>query len=168
LKEVAVFEESSVQREKDPKKKLTTITKTSDAALKHNISKLTEQNHTVTERFQKMQQQMIDVLKEKTAFSEQLEQAKSEVLRLKAKLEEKGEKVEVNLEYTSKMADEKTAAQGKNAELQKEMEDLKKQLKEAQDQLTKKVNDTTPFQNMKKMIQKKNNSIKQLREALIK
>jgi len=162
LKEIAAFEELSVQKEKDPKKKLGTINKVSDAALKHNIEKLTEKNQTIQDRFGKMQQQTIELLKDKTKLGEQLEQAKSELVRLQSKLEEKGEKVEINLDYTKKQADEKVN------DTQKQLDQVKKELKEAQDQLAKKINETTQFQNMKKMIQKKNKDIKQLRDALIK
>jgi chromosome segregation ATPase len=84
---------------------------------------------------------------------------------LKSKLEEKGEKVEINLEYTTH---EKISAEKKVSEATAENETLKKQLKDTQDQLTKKVNETAPFLNMKKMLVKKNAEIKHIREQLVK
>ena len=98
-------------------------------------------------------------------MGERLEKAKAELSRLQAMLEEKGEKVEINLEYTTH---EKLSAEKKVSEAVAENESLKKQLKDSQDQLTKKVNETAPFLNMKKMLVKKNADIKHLREQLAK
>jgi hypothetical protein len=55
---MAQFEESCIQREKDPKKKLIPVLNPSDAALQHNINQLSEQNKNFKDRFTKKQTQV--------------------------------------------------------------------------------------------------------------
>lgn len=54
----------------------------------------------------------------------------------------------------------------KNYVIQSALEEKARLLKEAEAQLTKKVNETLPFLNMKKMLKKKNDQIKELRTKL--
>ncbi|PRP76906.1 leucine zipper transcription factor-like protein 1-like [Planoprotostelium fungivorum] len=75
LKEIATFEEASIQREKDPKKGLSHLSIASDGALRHNISKLSEQNKNYQEQFLKMQQQCIEINREKQQILADLERA---------------------------------------------------------------------------------------------
>lgn len=52
--------------------------------------------------------------------------------------------------------------------MQSALEEKTRLLKEAEAQLTKKVNETLPFIGMKKMLKKKNEQIKELRDKLSK
>jgi hypothetical protein len=184
LKEIASFEEASIQRERDPKKGLTPLSKPSDAALKHNISVLSEQNKNFKEQFLRMQQQCIEVLRDKTRLGEDLERAKAQLAKLGIELEKASEKPEVNstykptsysVEQKKKDLEELEKLQQQLAHLQVEKEaaksegdTLKHQLDAVNKELEKKLQQCAPFVNLKKMLVKKNNQIKQLREIVMK
>jgi hypothetical protein len=93
LKDIAKFEQSTIDHEKNKNVKLEALTKLSDAAAQHNIMKLNEQNKNFQEKFNKIQSQCVDILKEKTKIGEELEQARNQIAKMSKRLESLGEKV---------------------------------------------------------------------------
>ena len=145
LKEIAHFEEVSIQKERDPKKGLAHISKPSDTALKHNVAMLSEQNKNFKDQFMKIQQQCVEIMNEKNRIQEELERAKAELAKLGVKMEPA--KVWHNvtlltLQPAPKKVEEKQKEVTPGPSVQDnsaEMEALKKKLTETQAQLDQSV-----------------------------
>lgn len=139
LKEIKNFEDVSMSGNK--KLDALSAATTGDAALRHNIDQLKNRNSTLAERFKELQRQHIENAKEKTALQEEIEQLK------------------------------RSAGGVPEAEVDALREKLKaaeRKAQEAERDLLKKVQQTAPFRNLRGMLQKKNQQMKLLREALMK
>jgi len=182
IKEIASFEEQSIEKEKNPKLAMKPLSKPSDKALQHTVGVLSEQNKGFQEKFKILQQKAIEIANEKTKVGEDLEKSRQIIEQLKKQLEKLGEKPEVNVALVEKKAEAKADAKVETVQKQldavkidnsKEIETLKQDLQKAKDEqakakeeLDKKLNASAPFLNMRKMISKKNDQIKTLREGL--
>eukprot|EP00026_Physarum_polycephalum_P004472 Phypoly_transcript_04493.p2 GENE.Phypoly_transcript_04493~~Phypoly_transcript_04493.p2 ORF type:complete len:303 (-),score=70.76 Phypoly_transcript_04493:1057-1965(-) len=170
LKQVATFEESTQKAEGT--RKLAALPQYNDKALQHAVGAVSAEKEKVQERLQKLQIQCTTILKEKTTLGDRVQQLEQLL---------KSAKIDSTIGNTNSSATADTVAvpvepgipkekydslQRDVATLQSALEEKARLLKEADAQLTKKVNETLPFVNMKKMLKKKNEQIKEMRTKL--
>ncbi|KAH3763020.1 leucine zipper transcription [Pelomyxa schiedti] len=171
LREMEQFEEAFSTGEKRLKPLSRAITM---PALQH----VKGEKEKADDRFRRLQIQCTTILKEKTAYGEEIERLKAEKMLLAKQYSSSSGKstAAITDEISSRHLMSQTelaTMKEKTAKLEQELEETRQQLhlesqkvSRAERELLKKVQTTTPFVNMKKMLKQKNDQLKALRDII--
>eukprot|EP00002_Diphylleia_rotans_P024200 TRINITY_DN4770_c0_g1_i1.p1 TRINITY_DN4770_c0_g1~~TRINITY_DN4770_c0_g1_i1.p1 ORF type:complete len:299 (-),score=98.89 TRINITY_DN4770_c0_g1_i1:594-1490(-) len=140
------------------------------AVLLQEINTLKEENKVLRDRLQKLTGQSTSVLKEKSAANEELEQLKIELSQTKSRESAaakdlstlKGKVDELQQQIGQLKVAASTPAVKADPSVQAALQAKSEEVDQLQKELTGKVQSTTQFATMKKMVQKKNDQVKDL------
>eukprot|EP01006_Ploeotia_vitrea_P037973 TRINITY_DN66191_c4_g7_i1.p1 TRINITY_DN66191_c4_g7~~TRINITY_DN66191_c4_g7_i1.p1 ORF type:complete len:289 (+),score=148.78 TRINITY_DN66191_c4_g7_i1:61-927(+) len=136
--------------------KLAPLTGTVDVKLLKQVKDLQQANERLQNRFDKLQTQCQKAMKENTSLRQQVAEKEKTAASANANLEQ--------FKSTTAASAEQQIQELQN-QLKSEREAHDREVEVLKDQLQEKVNASKQFQELKKMVQKKNALIKQLREA---
>mmetsp|Transcript_4408 Transcript_4408/g.6074 ORF Transcript_4408/g.6074 Transcript_4408/m.6074 type:complete len:286 (-) Transcript_4408:436-1293(-) len=126
------------------------------AKLVNDSEQLGKTNQQLQERFNALQAQTSEILKEKSALARQVTELNSKIRMME-------------IENEGRESEAKEIAQAKNEidpELQQEIDALKGELSEAKEENAKKLNESKQYAQMRKIINTKSEQIKELRQRL--
>ncbi|XP_066981924.1 leucine zipper transcription factor-like protein 1 [Macrobrachium rosenbergii] len=149
------------------------------ALLQNRIQTLTEENNELTEKLRSLENQLSDAIKTRTESFLALQSTKEELAKLKdnvssrptvddvSELSDEVEKMRLEMTSQSQMHEDTQEQLSKDLTSYKNsLMQVKSQLMLAEKELEKKFSQTGAYQNMKKMLNKKNEQIKQMRQKL--
>ena len=163
LKEVASLD-PTIQQPQGGKLKPVSKT-TSSSAVQHVLDKKAR----TEDRFKQLQAQCTEILRKKTAITEELERAKEEIAKLKTTVGKTTTSASTTTTTTTegeKMKMKITELTMANQTAQKQIAEERAKTTKVEAELLKKVQQTGPFQNMRRMIKQKNEDIRALHELL--
>eukprot|EP01105_Mastigella_eilhardi_P005506 TRINITY_DN17204_c0_g1_i1.p1 TRINITY_DN17204_c0_g1~~TRINITY_DN17204_c0_g1_i1.p1 ORF type:complete len:316 (-),score=123.40 TRINITY_DN17204_c0_g1_i1:153-1100(-) len=153
----------------------------SDAALQHAMGAMKGQQVKVEDRFKKLQLQCTSILRQKTELEEQIEHLKTDLATAKgASASASAGATKPAGQATATVKDTASATdlqlyKDKTVALQKDLDLVTVKLRgeseksaRLEKELLKKVQGTTPFMNMKRMLKQKNDQLKELRAVVAK
>lgn len=142
--------------------------------LRMKITEVEEENEKLKERLSKLETQSIKLLEEKDHLSQEIGAMQKYVSNLnnepqKSKTDIEGMKrLEVEMRQTQITSDNFQMMESDLSRTKLELLKVNEMLSMAEMELEKKVSHTTPFKNLKLMLQKKNEQLKELRQTLSK
>lgn len=149
----------------------------SSALLKMEIERISEENGRLRDRLKQIENQTLVIQQEKSLLQAQLDKARSQVNNDHqtvtttdvSDLEQKMSSLKSSLaKSASENKAQAAALESELANSKHELLKIREMLEMAEKELEKKVSQTAPFQNLKQMLQKKNDQIKDLRKRLSK
>lgn len=157
IQELAKFGAAPPQPKRASLPQLSAQGYSNDPNLLQECQDLKEENRKMADRFQQMQTQTTELLRERASLSSELEKVKENFKRVRAEMSAQGgtasaqgiQEIETSVVETKKMLDDK------KAECEEMRQDLKKRL-----------GDSAQFRELKAIIAKKNQMIKDLRARL--
>ncbi|CAD5112089.1 DgyrCDS1330 [Dimorphilus gyrociliatus] len=180
LEQIKEFEEQQFSGvKKDAEFKLQPLNESSSSnLLQAEINRLRDENDTLRQRLKQAESQAMDAGRDRNKLKSELENARSNLSSSSRdrrsiddgefdELQRKMKGLKSELDHT-KMSSRETA-ESLGSDLTKAKHELLKiraDLELAEKQLEKKVSQTAPFKNLKQMLQKKNDQIKELRRRL--
>jgi len=150
----------------------------STALLQREVDRLQHENNTFRERLKTLETQVTSVLEEKSNLSTKLSETRAEVGRLTSELsgqqqhEAAGDSAELQQLREQLSALQMSAVSGQEkvntdlASTKHKLLEIQEQLDMAERELEKKFSQTAAYSNMKKMLAKKNDQLKELRRLL--
>ncbi|ESN96260.1 hypothetical protein HELRODRAFT_68387, partial [Helobdella robusta] len=183
LEKIKQFEEKTSRGDGEPKPaaRLEPMNESGTSALlKMEIEKLNELNSKLKEKLKFMEDQAIQSKKDNSQLKSDLEDAIHAMIAKKDQKNIYTSKMETHfneffVKFTQLVVQKSQMTSNQVSEMQSDLAKTKHQLLEvnemlemAEKELEKKVSQTTPFKNLKTMVQKKNEQIKELRKKLSK
>lgn len=150
------------------------------ALLQKKIKELEEDNEKLKQRLSKLENQSVEILQEKEHLSQELgimqkcisnandQQQKSQNNEELKQLEAQMANLRSELKQSKKVSDNFEVMESDLSSTKHELLKVNEMLEMAEKELEKKVSQTTPFKNLKLMLQKKNEQMKELRQRLSK
>ncbi|XP_014770725.1 leucine zipper transcription factor-like protein 1 [Octopus bimaculoides] len=185
LEKIKLFEEqefSSKKKDSPVRVKLMPMNESGGSdLLQMRITELEEENARLKQKLSRLEGQAIDVLNQKEKLSERLILSEKQLKNIPNWQHQKPDNDEVIQDLEKQMTDLKTELQmNQNTQpkllavesdlsvTKQELLKVNEMLELAEKEMEKKVSQTAPFKNLKSMLQKKNEQIKELRQRLSK